>query len=465
MADLIAANGPNAGMQYDLVQDSTTLGRHPDCDVVVEAGAVSRHHAQILCLDDSYYLEDLDSRNGTYVNEQQVTDRRSLEDGDRVRICDMEFRFREPKSGSEDVSASVIDDLGPSAEHELGDRVCVVQGSGGPLEQACEHVRHSLTTHRLVFHPFSEQSALQQSLLDENTTALQVLGEGFHRLITLDVAQGLDSHGHFDLAAFYEYGFRRFEDAFDLPPADDFHEQDLMQILMDEETSLVCLLNAHSAPSQERRRMRSLTQEKHHALIVYRQAARPVPTPSSDSVAVESAESDQSATIMATLDAPQILKADNDVRDRPELRAMPAVTRLPGTSLADEQIYFTILDNAIRVFPQARCGCIVLLDGEKLNLQATQQVNLQTGDPTPMTRGIVSQILSQNQAILTANASVQDDFDDMGSVKDLLIHFVMYAPLLGASNLPVGIIQIETAKRFSEDDLKLLVYVANSHQF
>jgi sigma-B regulation protein RsbU (phosphoserine phosphatase) len=93
MAVLRALKGMNPGQLFPLDSESVVLGRHPDCDVVLELGAVSRQHARIVRVDDDYYVEDLNSRNGTYLNDQLVSGRQKLLEDDRVRICDMEFVF------------------------------------------------------------------------------------------------------------------------------------------------------------------------------------------------------------------------------------------------------------------------------------------------------------------------------------------------------------------------------------
>lgn len=73
--------------------ERTVIGRHPSCQVVLENGAVSRHHAQILETHGAYYLEDLRSRNGTFVNGERVEGRRELLDGDEIRLCDVTLEF------------------------------------------------------------------------------------------------------------------------------------------------------------------------------------------------------------------------------------------------------------------------------------------------------------------------------------------------------------------------------------
>lgn len=96
MAYLQALNGPNIGQNYELDAERCVLGRHPDCDVVIEVGAVSRHHAQIMREGKLFFLEDLNSRNGTYLNDRAIDRRSQLKDGDRLQVCDTTFTFVEP---------------------------------------------------------------------------------------------------------------------------------------------------------------------------------------------------------------------------------------------------------------------------------------------------------------------------------------------------------------------------------
>ncbi len=69
------------------------LGRHPACDIVLESASVSRQHARILDVDGNFYIEDLHSRNGTFLNGQPVTQRQLLGENDEVGICDLSFIF------------------------------------------------------------------------------------------------------------------------------------------------------------------------------------------------------------------------------------------------------------------------------------------------------------------------------------------------------------------------------------
>ena len=74
-------------------QAPVVIGRHPDCEVQVDDGSVSRRHAQIVYVKPHYYLEDLNSRNGSMLNNEFVTGRTRLFDGAEIQICDIVFRF------------------------------------------------------------------------------------------------------------------------------------------------------------------------------------------------------------------------------------------------------------------------------------------------------------------------------------------------------------------------------------
>lgn len=97
MAYLTTISGSGFGKRTDLTKNVSILGRHPECDVIIEVGAVSRQHARIEQVGDALVLQDLNSRNGTFLNGQLVDKPVELQDGDLIRICDMEFSFHNPK--------------------------------------------------------------------------------------------------------------------------------------------------------------------------------------------------------------------------------------------------------------------------------------------------------------------------------------------------------------------------------
>jgi sigma-B regulation protein RsbU (phosphoserine phosphatase) len=95
MFHLSANNGPQAGKKYELRAEKTVMGRHPECQIVIDVGAVSRQHAAVVREGNDYYLEDLNSRNGTFLNDEptKIEARRQLKTGDVVRVCEVSFTF------------------------------------------------------------------------------------------------------------------------------------------------------------------------------------------------------------------------------------------------------------------------------------------------------------------------------------------------------------------------------------
>ncbi len=69
-----------------------TIGRRPDSDVFLDDVTVSRDHALIVRRGGDYYLDDLGSLNGTYVNRPRIDSRR-LEDGDELQIGKYKLTF------------------------------------------------------------------------------------------------------------------------------------------------------------------------------------------------------------------------------------------------------------------------------------------------------------------------------------------------------------------------------------
>lgn len=68
------------------LEEFNLIGRSEDATVKLEDNGVSRQHATIRCEGDHYWLVDLGSANGTYVNDSAITTARVLRDGDRVQF-------------------------------------------------------------------------------------------------------------------------------------------------------------------------------------------------------------------------------------------------------------------------------------------------------------------------------------------------------------------------------------------
>ena len=84
-AVVIRAGGGRVGESFALDHDRMTIGRRPDSDVFLDDVTVSRDHALLVKRGEDYYLDDLGSLNGTYVNRHRIESHR-LEDGDELQV-------------------------------------------------------------------------------------------------------------------------------------------------------------------------------------------------------------------------------------------------------------------------------------------------------------------------------------------------------------------------------------------
>jgi pSer/pThr/pTyr-binding forkhead associated (FHA) protein len=85
-----------AGREHPLRGDITTIGRAVECDVVITSKRVSREHARLVRAGRRVMLEDLNSTNGTFLNQERILEPMELRDGDAIAVGDVRFIFRDP---------------------------------------------------------------------------------------------------------------------------------------------------------------------------------------------------------------------------------------------------------------------------------------------------------------------------------------------------------------------------------
>lgn len=93
-AVLVIRNGGFQGMRYELTVAETLIGRNPSTDITLLDEGISREHAIILFDEEEshYVIEDLQSTNGTKVNEKRIRTA-TLTPGDRIQIGRTIFEF------------------------------------------------------------------------------------------------------------------------------------------------------------------------------------------------------------------------------------------------------------------------------------------------------------------------------------------------------------------------------------
>jgi transglycosylase-like protein with SLT domain/FHA domain-containing protein len=109
---LVRVAGPNVGKRHAVATDSVLIGRDPASDITPygeESAYVSTRHAQITRDEAGYYITDLESTNGTFVNGTRITDS-LLNPHDIVRFGSSgpEYRFETTDGSIDDLSATIV---------------------------------------------------------------------------------------------------------------------------------------------------------------------------------------------------------------------------------------------------------------------------------------------------------------------------------------------------------------------
>jgi FHA domain len=89
---VIRAGGGRVGESFAVDRARTTIGRRPDSVVFLDDVTVSRDHALLIRRGDEWYLDDLGSLNGTYVNRERI-ESQHLQEGDEVQIGKYKLTF------------------------------------------------------------------------------------------------------------------------------------------------------------------------------------------------------------------------------------------------------------------------------------------------------------------------------------------------------------------------------------
>jgi pSer/pThr/pTyr-binding forkhead associated (FHA) protein len=91
---VVRSGGGRAGESFTIDEDRMSIGRTPDASIFLDDVTVSRNHALIVRRQDGYYIDDLGSLNGTYVNRRRIESHK-LSDGDEIQIGKYKLSYLE----------------------------------------------------------------------------------------------------------------------------------------------------------------------------------------------------------------------------------------------------------------------------------------------------------------------------------------------------------------------------------
>ena len=105
MAELILKSGKHRGRSVKLAAGETLVGREKGCPIRLATADVSRRHCRLTVSGtgggEAVTVEDLGSRNGTYVNDRPVSGVRTLSPGDQLRVGPVRFALSDPDEVNE----------------------------------------------------------------------------------------------------------------------------------------------------------------------------------------------------------------------------------------------------------------------------------------------------------------------------------------------------------------------------
>jgi two-component system, NtrC family, sensor kinase len=121
VATLFVIRGMDQGNRFEIGEPMIRVGRDASNNIQLHDTEVSRHHAEIRCLDNAYAILDLNSSNGTYVNGQRIK-QCSINSGDQLQMGSTLMLFTGPSEETgEDLAKAV--DIGQPKDQDEGSRI------------------------------------------------------------------------------------------------------------------------------------------------------------------------------------------------------------------------------------------------------------------------------------------------------------------------------------------------------
>lgn len=134
-------NGAATGMSFELnpTLPNVTIGRIDECEIVIPDSSVSRKHAALSVARGVFHIQDLNSRNKTFVNNAEIEPNKpiALKADDKIRICDFLFRFEDERAARPKVAVALPSDFkkGAPALDDLGE-----DGAGSTIQASVNRV-------------------------------------------------------------------------------------------------------------------------------------------------------------------------------------------------------------------------------------------------------------------------------------------------------------------------------------
>ncbi len=180
MAYVVIENGALQGQKYDIAE-TLILGRHSTCDVILRTPGISRKHCRLFSMHNKFFIEDLQSRNGTYLNGESIT-KNELTDNDIINISNYIVRFvSPPEERSKSSSVIIEDDVGKHYDKAMSMESIDPSSGIGPadeselIEGSSQAMQMVIDLRKRLDNLFQVTNALS-STTDEEELFQQILG-------------------------------------------------------------------------------------------------------------------------------------------------------------------------------------------------------------------------------------------------------------------------------------------------
>lgn len=129
-----AVTGDLAGQEISIERDML-VGRHQSADIVLQQAEISRKHAAFLLKEQALWVQDLNSSNGTFVNDARLENAEALlQDGDIVQFAGLKFAVLQPAEAQPE-AASAAQQMNDQGMPELAERDAGIQLSRDGMPQ------------------------------------------------------------------------------------------------------------------------------------------------------------------------------------------------------------------------------------------------------------------------------------------------------------------------------------------
>ena len=115
---LQAITGEFTGQEINVERDML-VGRHQDADILLQSADVSRRHAALLLKDQQLWVQDLNSSNGTFINDLRIEQETELHDGDMLQFASFVFSVLAPGSQNNELPEIEVEPV-TAAPHDQG---------------------------------------------------------------------------------------------------------------------------------------------------------------------------------------------------------------------------------------------------------------------------------------------------------------------------------------------------------